>query len=85
MSNHHPIRDVAIWSYTGPHGAIATFETGETFPIHARGATEAEAIAKLEAFRAGIIEKHEANFIARREAAPMALSINASSAALIPI
>jgi hypothetical protein len=81
MSIHHPIRDVAIWSYVGKHGAIATFEDGSVFPIHTRGATEGEAIAKLETFRAGILDKHEAGFIARREAAAKAAKTRAAKVA----
>lgn len=65
---HHPIRDIEIWGYSGPHGGIATFEDGRVFPVIARGATMAEAMNKLEVFRTDIIEKHEASVVRKIEA-----------------
>ena len=68
---HHPIRDEIVNVWIAPDGqagprAIAMFGTGGNFPIYFAG-SEAEAREKAEAFRADVIAKNEAAFLARQE------------------
>jgi hypothetical protein len=43
------------------------FGVGRNFPIYFAGETEAEARGKAEAFRADVISKNEASFLARQD------------------
>ena len=69
-SIHHPIRDAQIRTYQGDEDCIALLH-GFPSPFF-RGATRAEAGEKAEAFRQGVLDQHEAAFIARQEAAAKA-------------
>ena len=69
-SIHHPIRDAEIRTYQGDEDCIALLH-GFPSPFF-RGATRAEAGEKAETFRQGVLDQHEAAFIARQEAAAKA-------------
>lgn len=75
MEFSHPMRDapVHVFQRTNPdgHGSafIARFWPYSTYPVFATGQTEDEARTALETLRTEAIEKHEAAYIARREAA----------------
>jgi hypothetical protein len=68
---HHPIRDLKINAYCGERDCIALIGDGNGWPFF-RAKQRSEAIAKAEAWRQGVIAKHEAGFIARQEAAEKA-------------
>ncbi|QDP57348.1 MAG: hypothetical protein Unbinned3696contig1008_26 [Prokaryotic dsDNA virus sp.] len=69
-SIHHPIRDAKVRTYRGDEDCIAILH-GFPSPFF-RGATCYEASDKAEAFRKGVLDQHEAAFIARQEAAAKA-------------
>lgn len=65
----HPIRKAALHVFAGIGDAesifIARFHPYDTYPIFWRGFSEAAVRQQAEAFRADVIEKHEAKFQAR--------------------
>jgi len=69
-SIQHPIRDAEIRTYQGDEDCIALLH-GFPSPFF-RAATRVEAGEKAEAFRKGVLDQHEATFIARQEAAAKA-------------
>jgi hypothetical protein len=72
MTNY-PLRGIEIRTYGSKKwGWKAQFGDGRTFPIVFSGQTEADVVAKAEAFRAEAIEKHEAKYLARKAAAAKA-------------
>ncbi|MFG6573179.1 hypothetical protein ACGYLO_16420 [Sulfitobacter sp. 1A13353] len=75
---HHPLRDAVIHTFErrdsnegGPRW-LARFHPDRLCIVFFTGDTEAEAIEKAEALRTEAIEKHEAAYIARMEAAAVA-------------
>ncbi|RFC66478.1 hypothetical protein DYI37_03280 [Fulvimarina endophytica] len=69
---HHPIRDAKLNVYVREDGAaIVLIEGAGPLPF-VRGASEREALAKAEEFRAKVIADHEASFIRRQKAAEKA-------------
>jgi hypothetical protein len=73
VPDSHPIRAhrVNVWQAPAGQGSprwIALFGDGEAFPIRFSGETESDVRARAEAFRADVIAKNEAAFIARQEA-----------------
>ncbi|MCD1645200.1 hypothetical protein [Aurantimonas coralicida] len=67
---HHPIRDAEIRTYQGDDEAVAILE-GFAAPFF-RGPTRFDALVKAETFVQGVLDQHEATFIARQEAAAKA-------------
>ena len=76
---HHPFRDaeLCVFKRIDADEFVARFKPYDTYPVFWTGATEAEARERAEAFRADAIAKHEADFIARAEAAAKAKKIRA--------
>ena len=71
---HHPFRDaeVRVFKRIDADEFIARFKPYDTYPVFWTGTTEAEARERAETFRADAIAKHEADFIARAQAAAKA-------------
>lgn len=76
---HHPFRgaELCVFKRIDADEFVARFKPYDTYPVFWTGATEAEARERAEAFRADAIVKHEADFIARAEAAAKAKKIRA--------
>lgn len=72
---HHPIRDLPIISYAGDGDAVAFIgdHARYSFPFF-RGADRQAAEMKAEAFRLEVLNKHEAAYVTRQEAAAKARS-----------
>lgn len=69
----HPIRNEPVNVWSAPFGQngpkwIAMFGEGRVFPIYFAGETEAAVRNKAEEFRADVIARHEATYLARVEA-----------------
>jgi hypothetical protein len=82
MSYDHPIRREQINTWLGvgredEYRWLAMFGFGLDFPICFNGRSEAEVVAKAEAFRAETIERNEAAYRARRENAEKARAARA--------